>query len=62
MISAGTPPIASQPPAICLFTVEGRRRNDLTPIMSAVNWHYIHITPIYVKHYVRFKGETPIIC
>jgi hypothetical protein len=39
-----------------------RRHNGLTPIMSAVNWHYIHITLIYVKRYVRIKGETPIIC
>ena len=62
MISAGTPPIASQPPAACLFTIEGRRRNGLTPIISAYNWHYIHITLIYVKHYVRIKGKTPIIC
>ena len=34
---------------------EGRRRNDLTPIISASNWHYIHITLIYVKQYMRIK-------
>jgi len=33
-----------------------RRRNDLTPIIGAVNWYYIHITPIYVKRYMRIKG------
>jgi hypothetical protein len=40
-------------PAACLFTIEGRRRNGLTPIMSTYNWHYIHITPINVKRYMR---------
>ena len=46
----------------CLFTIEGRRHDGLTPIISAVNWHYIHITLINVKHYVCMKGKTPIIC
>src|SRR3989304_550591 len=62
MINPASGVFENQTPFIVPHVDNGKGGTVVTPIMSAANWHYIHITLIYVKRYMRITGETPIIC